>query len=232
MDDIENDNENHHDNIEQQSYEHLSRPLSEMDLHSLEILDIDSSSQEENSSDRLEAAVSLSNLSVGLQHAQITLNTQNTSRVQLSSTSNRGVESGMLVIMSTQGLHDHTTEQQEDESEEQSLPPLLSQPSLEQESTRSIDLDSSMESEESSRQLESFQSILSENDPVPSSDQNVTVITSLTRTQQQQQQQQTQDVTISDTTSNPSSPDINSAARSRSRLRERDGQSIATGMIG
>ena len=200
-----------------------------MDLQSLEILDLDSSSQEESSSDRLEAAVSLSNLSVGLQQAQITLNTQNTSRV-LSSTSNRGIESGMLVIMSTQGFQDHGEGQEENEEQlSVSLPPLLSQPSLEQESTRSIDLDSSMESEESSRQLESLQSMLLENDP--SSDQNVTVITSLPRTQEQDQQQQTQDVVSDSSSTIPNSQDSDSNGAARSRLRERDGssRSIPTG---
>ena len=48
---------------EQPPYEQLSRPISELDLQALEMLDPDSSSQEENSNDRLEAAVSLSSLS-------------------------------------------------------------------------------------------------------------------------------------------------------------------------
>ena len=177
---------------EQPPYEQLSRPISELDLQALEMLDPDSSSQEENSNDRLEAAVSSSSLSVGLQRADITLNTQNTSRV-LSSSSSRGMGPGMLVIMSTQGFRDRgdeleTEEQENDDSIAQrslSLPPMLSQASLEQES-RSFELDSSMESEES-RQLESFHSVLSEADPC--SDHSVTVITSATRTTRQQREE-------------------------------------------
>ena len=57
---------------EQPPYDQLSRPISELDLQALEMLDPDSSSQEENSNDRLEAAVSLCFFSVGLQQADIT----------------------------------------------------------------------------------------------------------------------------------------------------------------
>ena len=186
-DDEEEEDEDDDDEDEgmetQGSYERLSRPISESDLQALEMLDPDSSSQEENSGsvDRLEAAVSLSALSVGLpvdQDSQLTINPQTGDRQSSGA-------SGMLVIMSAPVTHTVTSvnvqDRQQDEEDDEdetslSLPPLLSQPSLEQES-RSFDLDSSMESEES-RHLESLQSVLSETDP--SSDRGIAVITSLT----------------------------------------------------
>ena len=246
------DNHQQTDNIEmqdrhqQQNYERLSRPVSEMDLQALEMLDPDSSSQEENSNDRLEAAVSLSTLSVGLRHSEdIILNTENTSRI-LSSPSRRVSAANMLVIMSSEGFsltNEEGVVEREVDQHIMTMPPIIlthTQPEL-----GSIDLDSSMESEESSRHLESFHSVVSENDP--STDQNITVITSLPPREEEGGEGVREEVPLSDSSSrppgdgggdnlSPSDSDTNgtSSSRTRSRLRERDEstpRSIATGTL-
>lgn len=167
-----------------------------MDLQALEMLDPDSSSQEENSNDRLEAAVSLSTLSsVGLPQS-LSLNTRNISRVLGSSgrgSGNRELSSGMLVIVSAPGFQDEEDLEDEEEREGDeivqqvvSLPPLLShQQSLEQES-RSFDLDSSMESEGSNRQLEAVDPLTGDS----AHHQSITVITTSSRSEETSQQQQ------------------------------------------
>ena len=228
---------------QQQNYERLSRPVSEMDLQALEMLDPDSSSQEENSNDRLEAAVSLSTLSVGLRHPDdIILNTENTSRI-LSSPSRRvAAAANMLVIMSSEGFNLSNEEEVVERGVGQhviTMPPIIlthTHPEM-----GPVDLDSSMESEESSRHLESFHSVLSENDP--STDQNITVITSLPpREEGEGEEGVREEVPLSDSRPgggggdnlSPSDSDTNgtSSSRTRSRLRERDDstpRSIATG---
>lgn len=234
---------------QQQRYERLSQPISEMDLQALEMLDPDSSSQEENSNDRLEAAVSLSTLSTvgGLPQSEISLNTRNISRVLASGPSGRGLSSsGMLVIVqsSTQGGYHGGEDEDEAEIDEEdgvesslqeqqvvSFAPLLSQqPSLEQES-RSFDLDSSMESEESTRQLEGDTLITAEG-PSAGDSSSITVVTTnpSSGVEPDQQQDDTDGSSVVDDSSNSSNN--GTTARTRSRLRDNSNNNSATTATG
>lgn len=164
-----------------------SRPILEADLQALEMLDPESSSRDESigSAEQLEAAVSLSALSVGLaavrEHSQ-----------QLASEPRSESSASILVIMpapNSSNLVSSGLDAIERDEEDQEEPvtsisvltevpeSLVSQSSFDQpeSESRSLDLDSSMESE-SSRQMDS---LLSEGEILSTS---MSVITSVSRT--------------------------------------------------
>lgn len=186
--DFEDEDEEEEENEEEEGMDiQSSRPILEADLQALEMLDPESSSRDESigSAEQLEAAVSLSALSVGLaavrEHSQ-----------QLASEARSEPSASILVIMPAPNSSNLVSSgldviERDEEDQEEAVTSisvltevpesLVSQSSFDQpeSESRSLDLDSSMESE-SSRQMDS---LLSEGEILSTS---MSVITSVSRT--------------------------------------------------